>query len=301
MEPIANGRVPAAGEISFGSTKPSETASIAISKTDKDGNTNDYHYGVDSIFSVVIDGTIPSGDDVMPLKQLVSVRVDAIEDKGSYIILTVDGRDVHCKQRDENTGQYYYTMDPRVWYYNYEDIVTPMQKVPASLDEMFQFRDETAVFPEYLKYTLSTDSGDGLTGANSGFLYMQGSYTTPSNLRLCTRDRYGYGFLGKPDKSSSNFTVNVPGELTMFARSKWSKQIIPVEGYYFDSLYINQSKDSIRLQSWDRSWKNSYHDWSDREEVLVKIDFMAKNHGTRMLEQELEEMKARLAKLEGGE
>ena len=44
----------------------------------------------------------------MPLKQLVSVRVDAIEDKGSYIILTVDGRDVHCKQRDENTGQYYY-------------------------------------------------------------------------------------------------------------------------------------------------------------------------------------------------
>ena len=298
MEPIANGRVPAAGEISFGSTKPSETASIAISKTDKDGNPNDYHYGVDSIFSVLVEGTIVSGDDEFPMKQLVSVRVDAIEDKGNYIILTVDGRDVHCKQRDENTGQYFYSMDPRVWYYSYEDTVTPMQKVPASLDEMFQFRDETAVFPEYLKYTLSTDSGDGLTGTNTGFLYMQGSYTTPANLRLCTRDRYGYGFLGKPDKSSANFTVNVPGELTMFARSKWSKQIIPVEGYYFDSLYINQTKDSIRLQSWDRSWKNANHNWTDREEVLVKIDFMAKNHTTRALEQQVEELTVRLAKLE---
>ena len=131
-----------------------------------------------------------------------------------------------------------------MWYYNYEDIVTPMQKVPASLDEMFQFRDETAVFPEYLKYTLSTDSGDGLTGANSGFLYMQGSYNSKQPAPVY-QNRYGYGFLGKPDKSSSNFTINCPGELTMFARSKWSKQIIPVEGYYFDSLYINQNKDSI--------------------------------------------------------
>jgi hypothetical protein len=32
---------------------------------------------------------------------------------------------------------------------------------------------------------------------------------------------------------------------------------------------------------------------------LVKFDFMAKDHTTRMLEQELEEMKVRLAKLEG--
>ena len=180
LEPIGNGRVPAAGQISFGSTKPSETASIAISKTDKDGNTNDYHYGVDSIFSVVVEGTIVSGDDEFPMKQLVSVRVDGVEDKGTYLILTVDGRDVHCKQRDEITGQYFYSMDPRVWYYSYEDTVTPMQKVPASLDEMFQFRDETAVFPEYSEIHLSTDSGDGLTGTNTGFLYMQGSYTTPS-------------------------------------------------------------------------------------------------------------------------
>ena len=41
------------------------------------------------------------------------------------------------------------------------------------------------------------------------------------------------------------------------------------------------------------------HDWSADEEVYVKYDFMAKAHSTRMLEQELEEMKARLAKLEG--
>ena len=36
--------------------KPSETASIAISKTDKNGNTNDYHYGVDSIFTLLLTG-----------------------------------------------------------------------------------------------------------------------------------------------------------------------------------------------------------------------------------------------------
>ena len=57
LEPIGNGRVPAAGQISFGSTKPSETASIAISKTDiRRQYENDYHYGVDSIFSVVVEG-----------------------------------------------------------------------------------------------------------------------------------------------------------------------------------------------------------------------------------------------------
>ena len=174
-----------------------------------------------------------------------------------------------------------------------------MQKVPASLDEMFQFRDETAVFPEYLKYRLSTASGDGLTGAATGRLYMQGSLTAPGALRMCIRDVYGYGYLGKPDKSTASFTINAPGELTMFARSKWSKAIVPVEGYYFDRLYINQNKEHITLQNWDRSWKNTNHDWSSDEEVLVKFDFMAKDHTTRMLEQELEEMKARLAKLEG--
>ena len=296
---IANGRVPAAGEISFGSTKPSETASIALSKTDKDGNTNDYHYGVDSIFSVVVESTIVSGDDEYPMKQLVSVRVDGIEDKGGYIILTVDGRDVHCKQRDENTGQYFYAMDPRFWYYGTTDTITPMQKVPASLDEMFQFRDETAVFPEYFKFKLSTASGDGIGGANTGYLYMQDSLTNPSWIRLCLYDRYGYGFLGKTDKSTATMTVNCPGEMTMFARSKWTKSLIPVQGWKFDALYFNQNKESVRLNNKAETWKNAYHDWSDGEEVLVKFDF-SRGTSTRALEQELDEMKARLAKLEGG-
>lgn len=295
---IANGRVPAAGEISFGSTKPSETASIALSKTDKDGNENDYHYGVDSIFSVVVESTIVSGGDEYPMKQLISVRVDGIEDKGSYIILTVDGRDVHCKQRDEITGQYFYAMDPRFWYFAETDIITPMQKVPATLDEMFQFRDETAVFPEYLKYKLSTASGDGIGGANIGYLYMQDSLTNPSWIRLSLYDRYGYGFLAKTDKSTATMTVNVPGEMTMFARSKWTKSLIPVQGWKFDALYFNQNKESVRLNNKAETWKNSYHSWSADEEVLVKFDF-SRGTSTRMLEEQVADLTARLAKLEG--
>ena len=81
----------------------------------------------------------------------------------------------------------------------------------------------------------------------------------------------------------------------MFARSKWSKQIIPVEGYYFDSLYINQNKDSIRLQSWCLT---PIILGLTGEERIGQIDFQSIS-GTRALEQQVAELTARLAKLEG--
>jgi hypothetical protein len=296
LKTIPAGRVPAKGEISFGSYTPTETTSIALNKTDRNGEVWDYGFNADSIFTVTITDDV--GDEVF--RQTISVRVDGVEDKGNWVVLTVDSRDLSCKQREESTGQFYYVSNPAVWYLNDGCEATPLQKVPVTFDEMFQFRDETSIFPSYLRFTLSTDSGDGFTGASQGRMYMQGSLTDPSNIRLCTSDRYGYGYLGKVSKTSAAAIVSVPGEMTMFARSMWSKAIVPVEGYYFDSLYFNHSKDSVRLQNWGKSWDDGeHHAWRSGEEVFVKFDFSPKAHTSARMEQQIAELTARLAKLEG--
>jgi hypothetical protein len=296
LKTVPAGRVPVAGEISFGSYTPAETTSIALSKTDQDGKVWDYRYNADSIFTVTI------ADDVgtSAFRQTVSVRVDGVEDKGNFIVLTIDGRDLSCKQRDEETGQFFYVSNPLAWYANDGAIATPLQKTPVTYDEMFQFRDETSIFPTYLRYKLSTDSGDGFTGASKGRLYMQGSLTDPTNIRLCTLDQFGYGYLGRAAKTSATAIVSIPGEMTIFARSLWSKQIMPVEGFYFDSLYFNHSKESMRLQNWGKSWDSfEHHTWKANEEVFVKFDFAPKAHTSARMEQEIAELTMRLAKLEG--
>jgi hypothetical protein len=129
---------------------------------------------------------------------------------------------------------------------------------------------------------------------------MQGSLTDPTNIRLCTLDQYGYGYLGRVAKTSSTSIVSIPGEMTMFARSLWSKQIIPVEGFYFDSLYFNHSKESMRLQNWGKSWDSfEHHTWKAGEEVFVKFDFAPKAHTSARMEQQIAELTERLAILEG--
>ena len=129
---------------------------------------------------------------------------------------------------------------------------------------------------------------------------MDGSLTNPNNIRLCTKDKYGYGYLGKAAKTSATAYVNIPGEMTLFARSLWSKQIVPVEGYYFDQLYFNHGKDSMRLQNWGKSWDDgTHHAWSAEEEVFVKFDFAPKAHSTSRMEEQIAELTARLANLEG--
>lgn len=295
---VPPGQIPAAGEISFGSATPNETTSIALNTTDANGKVWDYKFNEDSIFTVSIVDKI--GDDTF--RQTISIRVDGVENKGSWVVLTVDGRDLSSKQRDESTGQYYYVALPQLWYINNGAEATPLQKVPVTFDELFQFRDETSIFPAYLHYRLSTSSGDGFQGAGRGWLYMENSLTNPNNIRLGTRDKYGYGYLGKAAKTSATAFVNVPGEMTMFARSLWSKQIIPVEGYYFDGLYFNHSKNSMRLQSWGKSWDDdTHHTWKEDEEVFVKFDFAPKAHSTSRMEEQIAELTARLAKLEGAE
>jgi hypothetical protein len=88
--------------------------------------------------------------------------------------------------------------------------------------------------------------------------------------------------------------------MTMFARSLWSKAIVPVEGYYFDSLYFNHSKDSVRLQNWGKSWDDGeHHAWRTGEEVFIKFDFSPKAHTSVRMEEQIAELTARLAKLEG--
>jgi hypothetical protein len=296
LETIPAGRVPAKGEMSFGSYTPAETTSIALNKTDRDGEVWDYSYNADSIFTVSIIDDV--GDS--PFRQTISVRVDGVEDKGDWVVLTVDSRDLSCKQRDEATGQYYYVSNPLAWYLNDGCIATPLQKVPVTFDEMFQFRDETAIFPTYLRFLLSTSSGDGFAGASQGRFYMEGSLTSPTNIRLCTLDQYGYGYLGRVAKTSSTSIVSIPGEMTIFARSLWSKQIVPVEGFYFDSLYFNHSKDSVRLQNWGKSWDSfEHHTWKAGEEVFIKFDFAPKAHTSARMEQQIAELTERLAILEG--
>ena len=239
------GRTPGLGEISFSDRVPNETTTIALSKTDQDGKVWDYKFNKDSIFTVSIVDDVTGDADIF--RQTVSVRVDDIEDKGSWIVLTVDCRDLSSKQREESSGIYYFVTNPLFWCLNEGADATPLQKVPITFDEMFQFRDETSIFPTYMQYDLSTSSGDSFSGANQGRLYMENSLTDPRNIRLCLKDKFGYGFLGRVDKNAPTSIVSVPGEMTMFARSKWSKQIVPVEGYYFDSLYFNHSKESCLL------------------------------------------------------
>jgi hypothetical protein len=293
---IGAGRVPTSGEISFGSTAPAETTSIALSKTDKDGKVWDYQFNEDSIFTVSIADDVGSDS----FRQTVSVRVDGVEDKGNFVVLTVDCRDLSAKTRDESTGAYYFVTNPLAWFLNDGAEATPLQKVPVTFDEMFQFRDETAVFPAYLRFFLSTSSGDGFAGASQGRLYMEGSLTDPSNIRLSTMDSYGYGYLGRVAKTSTASIVSIPGEMTMFARSLWSKQIVPVEGFYFDSLYFNHSKGSMRLQNWGKSWDSfEHHTWSANEEVIVQLDFSPKAHTTVRMEQQIADLTARLASIEG--
>jgi len=298
MEIIPNGRVPSAGDISFGGSRPTETESIALHKTDKNGDVWDYQFGNDSIFTV----TIVDEVGAEPFRQTISVRVDGVEDKGNFIVLTVDGRDLSCKQRDETTGDYYFVTDPVSWCLNWGAMARPLQKVPVTFDEIFQFRDESSVFPTFMKYRISTGSGDGFAGASRGRIYFEGRIDSPSSIRLCTRDAYDYGFLGRANKTSSTSIVSCPGEMTIFARSTWSKQIVPVEGYYFDSLYFNQSKSSMRLQNWGKSWDDgSHHTLTENETIFVKFDFTPKAHTTARMEQQIADLTARLAKLEGGE
>jgi len=296
MEIIPNGRVPDAGEISFGSGRPSETQSIALSKTDKNGDVWDYQFGNDSIFTVTVIDDV--GNDTF--RQTVSVRVDGVEDKGSFIVLTVDGRDLSCKQRDETTGDYYFATDPVAWCLNWGATARPLQKVPVTFDEIFQFRDETSVFPTFLKYRISTDSGDGFSGALKGRIYFEGRIDNPMNIRLSTRDAYDYGFLGKANKTSATAIVSCPGEMTIFARSTWSKQIVPVEGWYFDSLYFNHGKNSMRLQNWGKSWDDgTHHTLTENETIFVKFDFSPAEHSSARMKKQIDDLTARLAKLEG--
>ena len=297
VEIIPNGGVPSAGEMSFGNSKPSETASIALHKTDTNGEVWDYQFNKDSIFTVTIVDEL-SGT---PLRQTISLRVDGVEDKGSFVVLTTDGRDLSCKQRDESTGDYYFVPDPAAWCLNWGAIARPLQKVPVTFDEIFQFRDETSAFPTFMKFRISTGSGDGFSGAAKGRIYFEDNVSNPSSIRLCSQDTYGYGFLGRADKTTSASFISCPGEMTVFARSKWSKQLIPVEGYYFDSLYFNHSKSSMSLQNWGKSWDDgSHHTLAVDETIFVKFDFSPKAHTSARMEQQIAELTARLAKLEGG-
>ena len=252
----------------------------------------------DSIFTVTFVDEL-SGT---PLRQTISLRVDGIEDKGTFVVLTTDGRDLSCKQRDESTGDYFFVPDPAAWCFNWGATARPLQKVPVTFDEMFQFRDETNVFPTFMKFSISTGSGDGFSGASRGRIYFEDSVPNPKNIRLCSQDTYGYGFLGRVDKTTSAAIVSCPGEMTLFARSKWSKQLIPVEGYYFDSLYFNHSKSSMRLQNWGKSWDDGeHHRLSEDETIFVKFDFSPKAHTSVRMEEQIAELTARLAKLEGGQ
>jgi hypothetical protein len=252
-------RNPDSGEIIFNDFDPKKTTIIKMHKTDKNGDTHEYKYNEDSILTLNFEDDI----DGTAVIYNTSVRVDGVADRGAYLELTVDGRDVWARSEE---GLY----NPGIlsWYINYGATATPMGRQIASYDDLFELRDEAGRLSSLMTYRMSTSSV-GIAGAAQGVLYMEGSLSAPTSIKLATRDKYNAGITVSDDTS---MTMYVPGNMVIYHQSSLSRAAIPIMIWGFSGLRTDASRRSVQLNSPTKLYQHDTIPVDTSEPCYVQIN-----------------------------